>query len=256
MRIFTVDSFTDRPFTGNPAAVCLAEGPLPYTAWLQQLAAELNLPATAFVSGRQLRWFSATSELDLCGHGTLAAAHILWEDGTLDQSLTFETRAGNLTATREPTGEVALDFLADPPTPVEPSPALVAAVGVSPVAAARGRLDLLAEVGTAQTLRDLTPDLAAVATLDCRGLIVTAPGDEGSDFVSRFFAPNAGIPEDPVTGSAHCTLAPYWAERVGKSVLTGHQLSNRGGQVTVELRGETARLRGRAVTITQGELAL
>lgn len=260
MRIFTVDCFTDRPFAGNPAAVCVLNSRWPETEWLQQLAAELKLPATAFVRRTQphteLRWFSPQTELALCGSGTLAAAHILWESGDHADTLVFATCAGVLGARQEPDQRITLDFPADSPRPVPVSPILAAALGVTPLGVARGRLDLLAELDTAQTVRRLAPDLAALATLDARGVIVTAGGEAGSDFVSRFFAPAVGIDEDPVTASAHCTLGAYWSKRLGKTVLTGLQVSARGGRIDLHLRDGRVDLTGRAVTVTRGELAI
>jgi len=228
--------------------------------WLQQLAAELNLPATAFVRRAQphteLRWFSPQTELALCGSGTLAAAHIVWESGDHADTLVFTTRAGMLGARQEPDRRITLDFPADSLRPLPVSAMLAAALGVTPLEVARGRLDLLAELDSAQTVRGLAPDLAALAALDVRGVIVTASGEAGSDFVSRFFAPAFGIDEDPVTASAHCSLGAYWSKRLGKSVLTGLQVSARGGRIDLRLRNGRVDLTGRAVTVTRGELAI
>lgn len=260
MLTFTVDSFTDRAFAGNPTAVCLLDSKWPATKWLQQLAAEMNLPATAFVGrGRphaELRWFSPQTELALCGSGTLAAAHILWESGERAETLTFNTCAGSLAARRELNQRITLDFPADDPRPVPTSPALATALGVTPLAVARGRLDLLAELDSAETVRRLIPNLKALAMLDARGLIITAAGNADSDFVSRFFAPAAGIDEDPVTASAHCSLGAYWSSKLGKTPLTGLQVSARGGRVEVRLRDDRVSLTGQAVTITRGELVI
>lgn len=254
MRIFVVDAFTDRPFSGNPAGVCLLEEPPTDTSRLRRIAAEFNLPATAFVFEDQLRWFSPTTELELCGHGTLSTVHVLGELGNPGPH-TFHTMRGIVTAELGPDGEIGLDFPADPTRPVEPSPELAKALGVTPVAAARGGMDTLAELDDADAVRGLTPDFAAVLALGGRGLIVTAPGDtDGVDFVSRFFAPARGTQEDSVTGSAHCTLGPYWADRLGRTALLGHQVSARGGRVGVDVRGDRVRLTGRAVTIMRGEL--
>jgi PhzF family phenazine biosynthesis protein len=254
MRIFVVDAFTDRPFSGNPAGVCLFEEPPTDSARLQRIAAEFNLPATAFVYADQLRWFSPTTELELCGHGTLSTAHVLGELGT-SGPMTFHTMCNVVTAERGPDGEIGLDFPADPTRPIEPLPELVKALGFAPVAAAQGGMDTLAELDSARAVRDLTPDYAAVLALGGRGLIVTAPGDtDGVDFVSRFFAPARGTQEDSVTGSAHCTLGPYWAEKLGRTTLRGNQVSARGGRVGVEVRGDRVRLAGRAVTVMRGEL--
>lgn len=260
MLIFTVDSFTDQAFAGNPTAVCLLDSRWPVTKWLQQLAAEMNLPATAFVGrGRpdaELRWFSPRTELALCGSGTLAAAHILWESGERADTLTFNTRAGSLAARRELDQRITLDFPLDDPRPVPTPLALSTALGVAPLAVARGRFDLLAELDSAETVRSLIPDLKALAMLDARGVIVTAMGNADSDFVSRFFAPAAGIDEDPVTASAHCSLGAYWSSKLGKTALTGLQVSARGGRVEVRLRDARVNLTGQAVTVTRGELAI
>lgn len=255
MRIFVVDAFTDRPFSGNPAAVCLVEQPPTDAARMQQIAAEFNLPATAFVSADLLRWFSPSTELELCGHGTLSTAHVLGELGNPGPH-TFHTKSGPVSAERTAGGEIALDFPAGPAQPIEVTPELVKALGVTPVAAARSGIDTLAELDSAQAVRDLSPDFAAVLALGGRGLMVTAPADDDSaDFVSRFFAPARGTREDAVTGSAHCTLGPYWAGRLGRTVLRGHQVSARGGRVGVQVRGDRVRLTGRAVTMMRGELS-
>jgi PhzF family phenazine biosynthesis protein len=262
MQIYQVDAFTTEPFRGNPAAVCLLEDARP-DGWMQSVAAEMNLAETAFVErldGRHetfgLRWFTPTVEVDLCGHATLASAHVLWETGEGADQLSFRTRSGRLTATRRE-GGIQLDFPADPVTPVDPPPdALAAALGAQPVRVGRGRSFYLAEVAEAATVRGLTPDIAAVAALDAGGVIVTAPGDGESDFVSRFFAPNFGIDEDPVTGAAHCCLAPYWQDRLGRgrAPLVGYQASTRGGFVGVEVRDDRVLLTGLAVTVLRGEL--
>lgn len=260
MRIFTVDCFTDRPFSGAPAAVCVLDSGWPQTVWLQQLATELNLPATAFVRRAQpqsdLRWFGPRTELALCGSGTLAAAHIVWETGERTDTLAFTTCSGVLGARQEHDRRITLDFPADSPHPVPVSPKIVAALGVTPREVARGRLDLLAELDNPDIVRDLVPDLAALTTLDSRGLIVTAGGEASTDFVSRFFAPAVGIDEDPVTASAHCTLGVYWSKRLGKTALTGLQVSPRGGRIDLQLRDGRVDLTGRAITITRGELAI
>ncbi|MCV7090817.1 PhzF family phenazine biosynthesis protein [Mycobacterium interjectum] len=260
MRIYTVDCFADRPFAGAPAAVCVLDSGWPETEWLQQLAAEFNLPATAFVRRArpqwELRWFSPRTELALCGSGTLAAAHIVWEAGERGDTLEFTTCGGVLRARQERGRRITLDFPADSLHPAPVSPKLVAALGVTPRKAARGRLDLLAELESPQVVRALVPDLAAVAALEARGLIVTAGGGADGDFVSRFFAPAAGIDEDPVTASAHCTLGAYWSKKLGKTALTGLQVSPRGGRIDLRLREGRVDLTGRAVTISRGELAI
>lgn len=255
-----VDAFTDRPFAGNPAAVCLLDRPRE-TDWMQALAAELNLPETAFVTaeadGFGLRWFTPTIEVDLCGHATLATAHALWQERRLTPEATarFHTRSGLLTAARRGDDWIELDFPAEPAVAAAPPPALAAALGVTAKWVGRNRFDWLVEVDAAAVVRGLAPDLARLATVPTRGVIVTASSDElGVDFVSRFFAPRAGIPEDPVTGSAHCCLGPFWAVRFGRTELTGYQASPRGGTVRVRLAGDRALLAGRAVTVFRGEL--
>lgn len=256
MRIFQVDSFTSEPFRGNPAAVCLLDDVRP-DAWMQSVAAEMNLAETAFVERRGdqvgLRWFTPTTEVDLCGHATLAAAHVLWEEGDPATRLEFASRSGMLTAERTESG-IRLDFPADPVAPVEPPPRLTDAIGSRPVAVGRGRSFYLAEVTDASTVRTLAPDLGVMESLDANGVIVTAPGDGTSDFVSRLFAPKLGIPEDPVTGAAHCCLGPYWQARLRRNPLVGYQASARGGFVGVEVRGDRVLLDGQAVTVLRGEL--
>jgi len=257
MQIYQVDAFTAEPFRGNPAAVCLLDGNRP-DEWMQAVAAEMNLAETAFVQrpaagGFGLRWLTPTVEVDLCGHATLAAAHVLWEGGEAESVLRFRTRSGVLTATRAE-GGIELDFPADPPEPVAAPPGLAAALGATPVAVGRGRSFYLAELADAADVRGLTPNFAAIAALDASGVIVTAPGDGEADFVSRFFAPNFGIDEDPVTGAAHCCLGPYWQGRLGRGRLVGYQASARGGFVGVAVRGDRALLTGQAVTVLRGEL--
>lgn len=262
MRIFTVDCFSDRPFSGNPNAVCLLSSAWPQDEWLQQLAAEVNLPATAFVRQveplPELRWFSPNSELKLCGSGTLAAAHILLDEfGAHCAAMVFATCAGQLGALREPDQRITLDFPADDLRAVPVPPAVAAALGTTPVAVVRGRYDLLAELDSRAAVRDLTPDLAAVSALDGRGLIVTALGADDCDFVSRYFAPSVGIDEDPVTASAHCTLGAYWSAKMNKTAMTGRQVSARGGRVDVRLcNNGRVNLSGQAVTVTRGELVI
>ncbi len=260
MRIFQVDAFTERAFAGNPAAVCLLDGPRDET-WMQQVAAEMNLSETAFVARPQggvwgLRWFTPTVEVALCGHATLAGAHVLWAEGEVpaEVPIAFSTLSGVLTAT--PRGhEIELDFPAAPPAPVAAPPGLADALGAEPRGVGRSRFDYLVELADEAAVRGLRPDLARLRQLDVRGVIVTAAsGDPAADFVSRFFAPGAGVDEDPVTGSAHCTLAPFWAERLGRAELVGYQASARGGHVRVRLAGDRVKLAGRAVTVLRGEL--
>lgn len=254
MLLYQVDAFTERPFAGNPAAVALLEA-FPADERLQQVAAEMNLSETAFLVARadggfDLRWFTPTVEVDLCGHATLAGAHVLWEAGSLapGAEARFHTRSGLLTA-RRTDGEIWMDFPAEPPEPVQALDGLAEALGQVPSFVGRNRMDVLAELADAAAVRRLRPDLGRLATLSARGVIVTARGEAGCDFVSRFFAPAAGVPEDPVTGSAHCALAPYWHGRLGRARLTGCQVSARGGRVEVEHRGRRVALGGQAVTV-------
>ncbi len=230
--IYQVDAFTSRPFGGNPAAVCPLER-WPSDALMQSIAAENNLSETAFLvregEGYRLRWFTPTVEVDLCGHGTLAAAHVVL--GRLAPELpavTFQTQSGPLTVKRAG-GRLSMTLPRRAPERVEPPPGLARALGVTPLETWRSR-DLMAVLAHEEQVRELVPDLAAVAELDAPGVIVTAPG-RAIDFVSRYFGPRVGIPEDPVTGSAHCTLVPYWAERLGKSRLHAFQVSARGGEL-------------------------
>lgn len=228
-------------------------------AWMQKVAAELRHSETAFVApgdagGYRLRWFTPATEVRLCGHATLAAAHVLSGRGVLGPFV-FHTHSGVLKAAVED-GNVTLDFPAQPVAPIELPDGLAAALGMVPVATYGNGVDVLAEVADETTVRGLTPDAAAMHAVDCRGVIVTAPAGDGGDvdFVSRFFAPRVGVDEDPVTGSAHCALAPFWAQRFGRPSLVGAQLSPRGGRVAVELRGDRVLLRGRAVTVLEGSL--
>lgn len=259
--LFQVDAFTDVPFAGNPAAVCLLDAPAD-VGWMQRVAAEMNLAETAFVHPVEggafgLRWFTPTVEVDLCGHATLATAHVLYETGRLAASAEarFDTASGRLTVGQEG-DRLAMDFPATPPEAAAPPPQLAEALGRWPTWTGRTRFDCFAVLDDEAAVRELEPDLAAVASLDARGLIVTAAANAGVgyDFVSRCFYPQSGIPEDPVTGSAHCALAPYWAGRLGRSELTGFQASTRGGHVGVCLRGDRVDLIGHAVTVLHGEL--
>jgi len=252
VRIRIVDAFTDRPFAGNPAGVCLLEA-WPDEPWMRAVAAELNLSETAFAVARpngdwDLRWFTpAGTEVDLCGHGTLATAHVLDRD-----EVRFHTRSGVLTARGG--DEIRLDFPASPPAPTEAPDGLGAALGADPVEVlwVPALRELLAVFDDARTVRELAPDLGAIARFDgVRGVVVTAPEN---DFVSRVFLPAIGIAEDPVTGGAHTALAPYWAQRLGRDRLVGYQASARGGSVRTHLRGDRVELSGRAVTVLDGEL--
>ncbi|MEO6085635.1 MAG: PhzF family phenazine biosynthesis protein [Umezawaea sp.] len=256
MEIFVVDAFTDRPFSGNPAGVVLLPEPAE-PAWMQSVAAEMKHAETAFVvvGGDEplpLRWFTPTTEVDLCGHATLATAHVL------GGSVVFSTRSGFLTCEARPDGWVEMDFPADRPVPVGATPLLRASLpGTTVVAVAQGGTDLLVEVASAAEVRALRPDLVLLDDVPGRGVIVTARGDlPGVDVVSRCFYPSFGVPEDPVTGSAHCTLAAWWAPRLGRVSLLGEQASPRGGRVQMTLRDDRVRLAGQGVTVLRGELTV
>jgi PhzF family phenazine biosynthesis protein len=257
--VYVVDAFADRPFVGNPAAVCPLAGPL-HDSLMQQIAAEMNLSETSFVWREaglwRLRWFTPTVEVDLCGHATLAAAHVLWEANyaTSGRGLEFMTRSGKLTVEPHDTG-YRMDF---PALPVKATPSpkgFSEAIGSEPLWVGTNGMDLFAEVADESTLRSLRPDLGQLGTYAVRGIIVTARGTT-SDFVSRFFAPASGVPEDPVTGSAHCALGPYWAAKLGRAELIGYQASSRGGFVSVSVRQDRVLLGGTAVTVLRGELDL
>lgn len=257
--LWQVDSFTDRPFRGNPAGVCLAATEVA-EQWQQDLATEMNLSETAFLRPREgdwdLRWFTPVREVDLCGHATLASAHVLWETGRVAAAdpIRFHTRSGVLT-TRRRDRWIEMDFPALPPEESEAPDGLAAALGASIRWVGRSRFDVLALLEDAAAVRKLAPDMGALARVDARGVMVTAAGDlEGVDFVSRFFAPRFGVPEDPVTGSAHCCLGPWWGDRLGKGQLVAHQVSPRGGEVRLELRGDRVGLLGQAVTVMRIEL--
>lgn len=261
---YQVDAFTMAPFTGNPAAVCL----LPTsrdTDWMQAVAAEMNLSETAFLHPKadgtyRLRWFTPSAEVDLCGHATLASAHVLWSEGLLarDAEARFETKSGPLRARHEE-GWITMDFPADPPAPVEPPPALLDALGLlDPLYVGRSERDFFLHAHDDEAVSTLEPDLDALEDLDSRGVIVTALSERTDvDFVSRFFAPAVGVPEDPVTGSAHCAMGPYWAEQTERTTLTGRQVSARGGTVRVHLDAPDAdrvALSGQATTVVRGRL--
>lgn len=261
MQLFQVDSFADEVFGGNPAAVCLLGGPAE-PAWMQSVASEMNLSETAFVeprgAGYGLRWFTPVAEVDLCGHATLASAHVLYETGLVPTSepVRFDSVSGPLLARRED-GLLVLDFPARRAEPAPPPAGLLPALGITSVDwSGVGEDDIMVVLGREEDVTGLRPDTVTLARLETRGVIVTAPASRpGADFVSRFFAPAVGIAEDPVTGSAHCTLAPYWAERLGRASLTGYQASARGGTVRVRLAGDRVLLAGRAVTVFTGQLS-
>lgn len=258
-----VDAFAAQPFAGNPAAVCLLE----HTAskeWMQKVAAEFNLPATAFLAPEEnqynLRWFSAEAELAFCGHGTLASTHVLWQLGRFQagETVRFNTQAGIFTA-RKDGDQIQLNLPAVPVQATEAPPILLKALNVNPRFVARGQFDYIVEVENEQAVLNLKPDFALLKTLEVRGCIVTSQSDfskTGYDIVSRCFFPRVGINEDPVTGSAHCSLAPYWHSRLNKSVFKAYQASARGGLLQLELQGERVILGGQAVTVMQGKLTV
>jgi predicted PhzF superfamily epimerase YddE/YHI9 len=259
LSITQVDAFTSRPFAGNPAAVCV----LPEEreeAWMQAVAREMNLAETAFLLARPdgwgLRWFTPAAEVDLCGHATLASAHVLWESGGLlpGETARFHTRSGLLTAVRR--GDwIELDFPATPEEPVDAPPGLVESLGAAPHYVGRSVFDYLVELDGEEAVRELRPDFRGLAGLGSRGVIATSrSADPAFDFVSRYFAPAFGIDEDPVTGSTHCCLAPFWSGRLGKNAFLARQISARGGELKVELKGDRVLLGGQAVTVLRAEL--
>ena len=266
--IVQVDAFTATPFAGNPAAVCILPGPAE-TAWMANVAREMNLSETAFLypesSGGaahgeyHLRWFTPAVEVDLCGHATLASAHVLWDDGHVEphHSIRFHTKSGILSCARLDTW-IEMDFPATFVEPAEPPAQLAEAIGAEFEFVGRSKFDYLVEVADEATLRALTPNHHLLRQLPVRGIIATALADSGHvhdyDFVSRFFAPGSGIDEDPVTGSAHCSLAPYWSKRTGRAEMTGYQASLRGGTVKVRHDQDRVLLSGQAVTVLRGEL--
>lgn len=259
LTIYQVDAFTDKPFAGNPAAVCILPAP-GEERWMRDVAREMNLSETAFLvrqdDGFSLRWFTPAVEVDLCGHATLASAHILWEAGYLkaNQQARFHTRSGLLTAERQ--GDwIELDFPATPEEPATPPAELARALGASPKYVGKNRFDYLAELDSEETVRNLKPDITLLETIPSRGIIVTSrTAARNYDFVSRFFAPQSGVNEDPVTGSAHCCLGPFWSKRLGKDEFLAWQASARGGLVRVRLAGARVKLGGQAVTVLRGEL--
>lgn len=259
--IYIVDAFSDRPFAGNPAGVCLLDGPAE-ADWMQQVAAEMRHAETAFLykedDGWGLRWFTPTTEVDLCGHATLASAHVLFETGELgeDEIATFYTASGPLHVRSEANGRLAMDFPATPPESATLPEPFVAVFGFTPVWEGRSRFDLFAVAPDEAIVRGLDPNDAEVAALGARGVIITARADEGTDadVVSRFFAPGSGVPEDPVTGSAHCAIGPYWCRGLGLPSVRCYQASSRGGTVCVTPEADRVHLVGSAVTVLRGEL--
>lgn len=258
-RITQVDAFTDKPFAGNPAAVCILGRPAD-EAWMKDVAREMNLSETAFLSRRDgdydLRWFTPTVEVPLCGHATLASAHVLWEEGHLkpEAQARFHTKSGLLTAERR-SDWIEMDFPALGEVPVSAPPGLVEALGAQAQYVGRNKLDYLVELASETAVRELRPDYTHLRQIPVRGVIVTSRASSaGLDFVSRFFAPASGVDEDPVTGSAHCCLAPYWSKKLAKSQLIAYQASPRGGLVRMRVAGERVKLAGQAVTVLRGEL--
>ncbi|GAA3808762.1 PhzF family phenazine biosynthesis protein [Sphaerisporangium flaviroseum] len=277
MRIYTVDSFTDQAFKGNPAGVCLLDSPRS-DEWMQALASEMRHSETAYVLSQgeglpyTLRWFTPAVEVALCGHATLATAHVLYSIGAASGSIEFSTKSGILTTKQLDHGRISMDFPSYLPTEISPPAALLKALGVVPTWVGMGRMDLLAELESEQAVRDLTPDIDALTALEARAVCVTARAtspsgldssrglgsssevgsSRGVDYVSRFFAPNAGVAEDPVTGSAHCMLGPYWTAKLGRDALVGEQLSKRGGIVHTTARGDRTEISGNAVTVWSG----
>lgn len=260
MKLLTVDAFTDRRFAGNPAAVCLLDAERD-DAWMQSVAAEMNLSGTAFIrpleNGFHLRFFTPAMEVDLSGHTTLASAHALWMEGIVagTKPIDFHTNCGVLTCTKE--GElIQLDFPATPAQQINPPAGLLDALAVEPSFVGRTRFDFVVSVESERVVRSLCPNFPQLRQIATRGVIVTSLSENPKfDFVSRFFAPSAGINEDPVTGSAHCCLGPFWSEKLGKTELTAYQASSRGGVVRVGIQSDRVLLGGQAVTVLRGELA-
>jgi predicted PhzF superfamily epimerase YddE/YHI9 len=258
-RIVTVDAFTNVAFAGNPAAVCVLQAPQP-EEWLRNVAREMNLSETAFLlpheDGYNLRWLTPAVEVDLCGHATVASAHVLWQDGHLPRGrqARFHTRSGLLTADQR--GEwIELNFPVKIAIPAEPPPELLPALGVKALAVAKNAFDYLVEVESEEVLRAMSPDHSTLRKVPVRGVIATSrSATAGFDFISRFFAPGSGIDEDPVTGSSHTALGPYWGAKLGKSEMTGYQASARGGVVRVRLEGDRIILGGQAVTVMEAQL--
>ncbi len=258
--LYQVDAFTSKPFAGNPAAVCWLDEPAD-PQWMQQVAAEMNLAETAFIHPEEetlrLRWFTPAVEVDLCGHATLAAAHMLWQHKGFpaDQTLRFETRSGTLSAA--PFGDkIELDFPIAAADEMPPGTGLLESLGIEDfLYCGKNAWDWLIEVPTADDVRQLNPNHALLAPATTRGVMVTARSDTPEhDFISRFFGPAAGIPEDPVTGSAHCVLGDYWSKKLNKRILHAYQASPRGGEIEVEIRNKRALLRGHAVVVAKIEL--
>ena len=261
MIFYTVDSFTDKPFSGNPAAIFILEEDIP-DELMQSIASEVNLSETSFVIRKDdvfnLRWFTPTKEAGLCGHATLAAAHILWEVGVLDtkEEAVFETKSGILKA-RKNSDLIEMDFPIESPSEIDGPKELLKAIEYEPIFIGKNRMDYLAVYENEEVIRKAIPNFEYLKKLDCRGLIISAKSSSDKyNFVSRFFAPNSGIDEDPVTGSAHCCLAPFWSKRLGKKELTGFQVSKRGGIVHTKLEDDKVVLSGKAVTVMKSKMLI
>ena len=259
--IFQVDAFTDQSFTGNPAGVCIMSE-AGADDWMQNIAAEMNLSETAFLhpqkDGYNLRWFTPNVEVDLCGHATLASAHILWETGSIpgDVQARFYTRSGLLTAVRH-ANWIEMDFPSVPEVEAQAPRNLAKALGVSLIYVGRNDFDYLVEVESEKVVRSIEPDFTLLSSVSGRGFCVTSRADSNQfDFISRFFAPAVGVNEDPVTGSAHCCLGPFWAKKLGKNEFTAYQASARGGVVRVRLNGDRVILGGQAITVMKAELLI
>lgn len=259
VKVYQVDAFTDKPFSGNPAAVCILEHEAD-EVWMQNVAMEMNLSETAFLYPERdvfyLRWFTPITEVDLCGHATLASAYILWEEGFLDpeKDARFKTKSGILGASKK--GQIIeLDFPSVVAQEVSVPEGLIESLNVEPLYVGNNKFDYLVQVDSEVIVRNLEPDFNLLKDIPARGIIVTSISkDPAYDFISRFFGPASGIDEDPVTGSAHCCLGPFWGKRLGKSRLVGFQASKRGGTVHVALRGDRVVLGGKAFTVFKGEL--
>lgn len=261
MQVFQVDAFTNKPFSGNPAAVCIIDDEKP-DKWLQNFAAEMNLSETAFIwkeqEGYNLRWFTPKNEEELCGHATLASAHVLWETGLLKlkNEAVFNTKSGVLTAKKS--GEwIYINLPSEPPEEAEAPKSLIEGLGVEPLYTGKNRLDYIVEIKSEEVLRELQPNMEKLRQVNTRGIIVTSKTSSSKyDFISRFFAPDLGIDEDPVTGSAHCCLAPYWAKSMRKYKFMAYQASPRGGELKVNLIEDRVVLGGETITVMEGKVVV
>jgi PhzF family phenazine biosynthesis protein len=260
LNVYQVDAFTDKPFFGNPAGVCVLSESVS-DDWMQNVAKEMNLSETAFLKkqddGYRLRWFTPTVEVDLCGHATLASAHILWEQNYLsrNEAAIFHTRSGVLTAKQTDDGWIELNFPVEQESEATSPKGLLESLGVQPKYIGKNRFDYIIEVSSEKEVSDLKPDFTALGMISCRGVIVTSLSESKDyDFVSRFFAPGVGVNEDPVTGSAHCCLGPYWKKRLGKDNFKAHQVSERGGILKVNVNNDRVQIAGKAITVMKAEL--